>query len=186
MAHGLLDGSDPLHLYRHDAESLFYIMLILATHYEIRAPKRGRGGGVRALKGALHFQMWFDTPDYDTLGEKKSDFFTKLKDFEVSPSFQDLYGWLLNLQASFANGFIAKAQHDSQQKMRRKLLMETSEQTGVQPAAFDDETLEGNFTYSTLIQPARNLKGALKGLVIRYDPPSPQPAPLTGAAQAST
>ena len=32
MAHGLLDGSDPIHLYRHDLESLFYTTLILAIN----------------------------------------------------------------------------------------------------------------------------------------------------------
>jgi serine/threonine protein kinase len=31
---GCSNGTDALHLYRHDVESLFYIMLILATHYE--------------------------------------------------------------------------------------------------------------------------------------------------------
>ena len=42
ITHGLLDGSDGLHLYRHDLESLFYIMLILATHYKVRAPGEGK------------------------------------------------------------------------------------------------------------------------------------------------
>jgi len=51
MAHGLLKGTDKLHLYRHDVESIFHIMLILATQYEIQAPKEGKGGGVRARQG---------------------------------------------------------------------------------------------------------------------------------------
>jgi hypothetical protein len=36
------------------------------------------------------------------------------------------------------------------------------------PAPFDDETLGGHVHYSALIDPTRNLKGKLKGLVIRY------------------
>ena len=34
---------------------------------------------------------------------------------------------------------------------------------------FDDETLGGHVSYSALIDPARNLQGRLKGLVIRYE-----------------
>ena len=177
MAHGLLDGSDPLHLYRHDAESLFYIMLILATHYEIRAPKRGRGGGVRARKGPLHFQMWFDAPDYDTLGEKKSDFFTKSKRFKVSPSFEGIHDWLLKLRKSFSRGFRAKHQLLDGDDTEESCAEGT-------PAPFDDETLGGYVTYSAFVQPARHLKGTLEGLVIRYDPPSHRPASSIGATRA--
>ena len=56
MADRLLDGTDTLHLYRHDVESLFYIMVILATHYEIQAPKKGEEGGVRMRLGKLPFE----------------------------------------------------------------------------------------------------------------------------------
>ena len=51
MAHDLLDGSDALHLYRHDLESLFYVMLILATHYEIQHPTEEGEGGLRMRQG---------------------------------------------------------------------------------------------------------------------------------------
>ena len=86
MANGLLDGTDALHLYRHDVESLFYVMLILATHYEIQAPEEGADGGVRVREGKLRFEDWFDAPNYNTLGGIKSDFFTKLRTFEISLS----------------------------------------------------------------------------------------------------
>ena len=46
MAHGSLGGVDPIHLYRHDLESLFYIMLILATHYKIVTLGRKKNGGL--------------------------------------------------------------------------------------------------------------------------------------------
>jgi len=174
MAHGLLDGSDNLHLYRHDAESIFYIMLILATHYEIQAPTKGKGGGARVRKGNLSFQDWFDAPNYNMLGGIKSDFFTKRKVFEVSPSFKDFRCWLLQLQKSFGLGSGAK----QQQKY-----MEPEESFGedtfgenTPPATFDEETLGGHVTYNALISPARRLTGELKGLVIRYPPPPPPPA----------
>ena len=40
MAYGLLDGSDDRHLYRHDLESLFYIVLIVVT---LRDPTSNEG-----------------------------------------------------------------------------------------------------------------------------------------------
>ena len=51
MAHGLLSGEDPLHLYRHDVESIFHVMLILVTHYEIQALEGGESGGLRMREG---------------------------------------------------------------------------------------------------------------------------------------
>jgi len=165
MAHGLLDGTDKVHLYRHDVESLFYIMLILATHYEIQAPKKGKGGGIRMRKGKLRFQDWFDAPNYDMLGGIKSHFFTRFATFEVSPSFKDLRHWLLKLQKSFGRGSTVK-QH---QKYFGHETEESCDEDA--PAPFDEETLGGHVTYSALINPARHLKGELEGLIVRYDPP---------------
>ena len=188
MAHGLLDGSDLLHLYRHDVESLFYIMLVLATHYEIQAPKKGNGGGLRTRKGLreLPYQTWFDQPFYEGLADYKKAFFSEFKRLNLSPTFEDFRGWLLHLQASFSCGFQAKTRHNLQKKMLQRLLMGRSGQAEdeVKPAAIDDETLEGHLTYSTLIWPARHLTGALKGLVIRYDPPSSPSPSSTGTVHA--
>jgi hypothetical protein len=186
MAVGLLDGTDPLHLYRHDMESLFYIMLILAAHYEIQAPKKGEAGGLRVRNGLqeLPYQTWFDQPFYKGLAAYKQTFLLNFEHLNLSPTFEDFRGWLPHLQASFTSGFQAKSRHDFQQKMRQQMLVGTSEKAGdkAEPVAFDDETLDGHVTYSALIRPARHLTGALEGLVIRYDPPSPLPPPSTGAA----
>jgi len=174
MAHGLLDGTDKLHLYRHDVESIFYIMLILATHYEIQASKKGKGGGVRMRKGRLRFQDWFDAPNYNMLGEIKSDFFARVKSLEVSPSFKDFHGWLLMLYASLVCGFEAKRQHGIRQMMQQPMLQGMRQAGGeVTPPEFDEGTLGGHVAYSALIDPARHLTGKLEGLVIRYDPPPP-------------
>ena len=176
MAHGLLDGTDTLHLYRHDVESIFYIMLILATHYEIQAPKKGKGGGLRMRKGQVPFQGWFDAPDYGTLSEKKLAFFARVNSFEVSPSFKDFHDWLLIIYASFVCGFGAKRQHDVWRMMRQPLL-QGLKQAGGEPTSpeFDEGTLGGHVTYSVLINPARHLTGKLSGLAVRYDPPPPPP-----------
>jgi len=180
MAHGLLDGTDALHLYRHDVESIFYIMLILATHYEIQAPKKGEDGGVRMRQGLkeLPYQSWFDEPWYKGLANYKIVFFSKLVYPNLSPSFEDLRSWLLNLQESLACGFQAKGQHDLQQRMRRRRLLLEPDQAGdeVKPVAFDDETLGGYVTYSALVRSALHLTGTFKELVIRYPPASTRTA----------
>ena len=164
MAQGLLDGTDSVHLYRHDVESLFYIMLILATHYEIQAPEGTEYGGVRVRDGDLQFQLWFGMLDYRTLGEKKSDFFTKLKEFEVSPSFKGFDGWLQKLQRVIGLGFKAKSDY--------RFLEVGGSCDEDAPPPLDEETLGGHITYSALIRPVRALTGELEGLAIRYDPAS--------------
>ena len=178
MAVGMLNGMDALHLYRHDLESLFYIMVILATHYEIEGPKKGRGGGVRMRGGELPFEEWFDEPSYKKLASFKRTFLSECKNLDLSPTLEDFRDWLLDLRASLASGFQAKDRHNYQQEKKQRLLMKKSKQAGdkakpAKPATFDDETLGGHIKYSDLIRPARHLTGALKGLVVRYDPPSP-------------
>ena len=183
MANGLLDGSDALHLYRHDIESLFYVMLILATHYEIHAPEEGESGGVRVREGTLRFEDWFDAPNYNTLGGIKSDFFTKSTTFEVSPSFKDFCGWLLKLQWAFSDGFLARSYYN-----RRKRFLPGQGQTKGsdnhdETAPFDDETLGGHVTYSAIVQSASCLAGELEELVIRYHSSEGPALTSTGATQ---
>jgi hypothetical protein len=115
MASGLLDGTDPLHLYRHDAESLFYIMVILATHYEIRAPKKGEAGGVRMRRGELPFERWFDQPSYEDLASFKQTFILNLEYLDLSPTFEDFRGWLLKLRKSFNRGLLCAKKHKSEE-----------------------------------------------------------------------
>ena len=167
MANGLLDGTDVVHLYRHDVESLFYIMLILVTHYEIQAPAK-EGGGLRVREGILRFQPWFELLDYDTLGEKKMGFFLSLKPFELSPSFKNFRSWLSGLRKVFNHGFMAKNRNRSSQVFGEQA--EESSDEDMTP--YDDETLGGHLTYSVFIRSARNLTGRLGELAIRYEPPS--------------
>ena len=143
MAFGLLDGSDALHLYRHDAESLFYIMVILATHCEIRSHRKGETGGVRMRQGEPPSKLWFGEPSYEKLAFFKKGFLSNSRYLDLSPTFEDLRVWLLHLKASFTSGFQIKERQDFQQEVRQHLLAEISEQARgeVKPAAFDDETL---------------------------------------------
>ena len=165
MAYGLLRGSDALHLYRHDLESLFYIMLILATHYEIQLPTEEEEGGLRMRQGLeeLPYEMWFDQPSYRTLASLKYDFLSDSERLDLSPDFEDFRNWLGRLRRSFRKGFRAKQIHE-------ELMTQSDESEDEAASEFDDGTLGGRVDYSTLINPVRKLKGKLEGLVIRYEP----------------
>jgi len=166
MAYGLLDGSEPLHLYRHDLESLFYIMLILATHYEIKTPEEGDKGGIRLRDGELPYRRWFNQPLYADLASFKRDSFSNSQDLDLSPAFEDFRDWLWDLRLSFRHGIRAKENYEESIAERRRKGGRSKKKAAPK---FDDETLGGYFDYSALIDPVRRLKGELKGLIIRFD-----------------
>jgi len=169
MAYELLDGSDDLHLYRHDLESLFYVMLILATHYEIQHPTTREEGGLRMRQGLeeLPYEMWFGQPTYKALAHYKRGFFSNLQDLDLSPAFKDLHDWLWDLRLSFRQGIRVRDIHEESAALRRH-------QGGVSKKEavpeFDYETLGGHVDYSAFIDPVRKLQGTLQGLIVRYDP----------------
>jgi hypothetical protein len=173
MAFGLLDGTDDLHLYRHDVESLFYIILILAAHNDIQAPgEEGKKGGVHMRQGKLPYRKWFDQPLYEDLAAFKSNFFS-VDTLDLSPSFEGFRVWLKHLRRSFYRGFRARSDHAC---LSEEELEESG--AGANPATvpYDDETLGGFVDYRRLVEPTRYLTGELQGLIIRYDPSSSPPS----------
>jgi len=170
MADELLRGSDVLHLYRHDLESLFYVMLILATHYEIQHPTTKEEGGLRTRQGLdeLPYKLWFGEPTYKALASYKRDFFSDREPLDLSPDFEDFREWLEEVRLSFRLGIHAKESYEDALMALQSRRRGGSE--GGVTRKFDYETLDGYAEYSTLIDPVRDLKGELEGLVIRYDP----------------
>jgi len=169
MAYELLEESNALHLYRHDLESLFYIMVILATHYEIRVPTEEEEGGLCMRQGLkeLPYQMWFDQPSYETLASLKRAFLSDVEKLNLSPVFEDFRVWLKRLYLSFARGVLARWAHELSIFERRH--QGDGSENG-DALEFDYEALGGHVDYSALINPVRRLKGKLEGLIIRYDP----------------
>ena len=168
MAHGLLLGWDALHLYRHDLESLFYIILILATHYEIQPPEEGKKGGIRTRDGDPPYRKWFNEPIYENLGSFKAYFFANLRHPNLSPAFEVFRDWLSDIRLSFRRGLRSKGIYEDELMVLRWHRDGGSE--GEVTPEFDDETLGGHVHYSALIDPVRKLGGELKGLIIHYDP----------------
>ena len=170
MAYELLDGSEGLHLYRHDLESLFYIMLILVTHYEIQPSTEKEEGGLRVRQGSgeLPYKLWFGEPTYKALAHYKHGLFSVREPLDLSPDFEDFREWLEELRLSFRLGIHAKENYEDALMALQSRRRGGSE--GGVTRKFDYETLDGHAEYSTLIDPVHDLKGELEGLVIRYDP----------------
>ncbi|KAF9644498.1 hypothetical protein BDM02DRAFT_3272377 [Thelephora ganbajun] len=177
MAQELLKGTSTTHLYRHDVESLFYIMLLMCGRHMIGPTKGGPDTEAKfrivMREGNLPYQKWFSVRDYDTLGSIKGAFFADKRAIELSPAFEDFRAWLRDLRYCFFEGFKCKLSDPSNQEEtpRWKVKQAGGSASGVKPAPipFDDETLGGYVDYSAIIEPTRYLKGELEGLMIRYD-----------------
>ena len=182
MARELLKGTSATHLYRHDLESLFYIMLLTATRHTIDPTK----GGVVMREGIHPYQEWFDAQDYDAFGSFKGDSLSVQRPINLSPAFEDFRPWLRDVRSDFSKGFTYKESHMADEPLwRREQDGEPAGGVIPTPVPFDDETLGGRASYSTIIEPTRYLKGELEGLVVRYKPTaSPLLAAPTGAVSA--
>ena len=174
MAHELLKGTSDVHLYRHDVESLFYVMLMTCARHTIGCPEKGKEPRILMRAGQLPYQKWFNQHDYDTLGNNKYAFLSCMEAIELSRTFEGFRPWLQALQYRFAVGFEAKYAYARQKQWGGGSVDEL--------VAFDQETLGGRLDYSSLIEPARSLEGELEGLIVRYDPKPSQPSTPTGEA----
>ena len=176
MAQELLRGTSPLHLYRHDVESLFYVMLLVSARHSIGVPEGQKRERV-VMRGStrLPYDRWFNQRDYDTLGSLKYTFLLDMHHIELSPDFEDFRPWLEDIQNCFSDGFALQPKNRAPQGWRK-----------AKPAAvqFDDETLGGCLDYAAVLEAVPHLKGALEGLIIRYpkNPSAPTPSTSDGAA----
>jgi len=160
MAHELLIGTSTPHMYRHDLESLFYIMLLMASRHTIETPKgEGKPRVVMQRSGGLPFRYWFDELSYNVLGSLKATFLLRMEPIELSPVFEDFLPWLEDLQQCFSTGFKLQPSCSNPVQLNWR--------PARQPANFDEETLGGHITYATILTAVPHLTGELKGLVIR-------------------
>ncbi|KAE9392629.1 hypothetical protein BT96DRAFT_924608 [Gymnopus androsaceus JB14] len=131
----------PLH-YRHDLESLFYVILLLVYHYD--------RFGVKAEK--LEFGKWFTEGD-EYLYDKKYVFLHQYSWIATPrPFFAAFRYWLQTIQDSLMAGFLAEG-----------LALRKARAGG--QISFDLETLGDNFSYKTMSTVMRNFDG--KALVTR-------------------
>jgi len=163
MAQELLKGAKTTHLYRHDIESLFYIMLLICSRHTLGHVKDGASKVAKRQvvmrEGKLPYAEWFDARNYASLGRDKMLFFLVMEDIKLSPSFECFHGWLHDLQHCFSDGFERKDSHVKEKRAG-------SSTGGLAP--LNDETLGGHIDYSSFIEPVHLLTGELEGLIIRY------------------
>ena len=167
MAHELLKGTSSLHLYRHDLESLFCIMLLTAARHTIETPEGEDKPRVTLQRsGDLPYEKWFNEPHYEVLGLRKGALFLDMEPIALSPVFEDFLPWLRGLQHCFSTGLKQKPSNVGGGQVPPGWAVALTG-SGVQPAQFDDETLGGCIKYDTFIAPVRHLTGDLRGLIIR-------------------
>jgi hypothetical protein len=127
MAIDLLRPDPPAHLYRHDLESFFYILVWAAINYDLSS-------GERTVHNEL--KKWDDTLDQSRVHKK--DFLTDAYDFDrvvshVREEFQDLLlQWIKPLWSLFAG---ARA----------------SAYSGPDPATYDYATYDRRVTFHTFM-----------------------------------
>ena len=192
IAGDLLDGTSTTHLYRHDVESLFYVMLAMCGRYTISCTGDGTGKEadrrVVMREGNLPYERWFNAPSFSTLDCHKGSFFFARRPLALSPTFEGFRPWLWSIRWALTKGFLRRTQHIIDQldlshwrEEQAEGLADGPEPT---PAPFDEETLGGHVDYSAIIKPTRRLKGELEGLTIRYDLTELSPSAVTGAVKA--
>ena len=172
MAQELLKGKSSLHLYRHDLESLFYIMLLTAARHMIGTPEgEDKPRVILRESWNLPFKNWFNETCYHTLGSLKGAFFSDMQPITLSRDFEDFFPWLKDLQQSFSSGFSLGLFSSN---MRMDPILRAAFNSTV--AEFNDGTLGGRVTYATIMARVPHLTGELQGLVIRD--PEYQPVPV--------
>ncbi|KAJ3862980.1 protein kinase [Lentinula novae-zelandiae] len=139
------------HLYRHDLESLFYIMLCLACRYE--AP------GVPAPEPRPYSQ-WFSGTDREIFNDKNTFFtspFVLSEDLPIQPYFADFEPWLKHIYYLISEGYHARP--------RRPIVpmddannLDSTEDIPPQ-TSFNWQTLAGQVTYPRLSRLMSSFRG---------------------------
>ncbi|KAF9013631.1 hypothetical protein BDZ89DRAFT_1118785, partial [Hymenopellis radicata] len=108
----------PGHIYRHDLESIFYVMVIFFSRYEFNSATQSTSGLEERIKKRSHPPLsdWLDpTLSWDRLASAKWDFMMHAVRFDspfhtnhiMSSSFGGFKGWIRALKHSLTQGFMA-------------------------------------------------------------------------------
>ncbi|KAK0213605.1 hypothetical protein IW262DRAFT_1485690 [Armillaria fumosa] len=157
MAYELLidkKGQPPKHLYRHDVESIFYVILLFCCRYEVLdTPTSSEPAPLACEKVSSPFDDWY-TLGRTTLKDKKISFI--MSDIPtVNSGFAAFQPWIGDLQQQFADGHYALTAHSHHQAR------------GKATGAFDEETLQNQVSYSIVLDICSEFAGS--PLVVRND-----------------
>lgn len=178
MAHELLNPKgDVKHLYRHDLESLFCVMLVLVSRHRLPIgpllpPATPPQPPPRCILDLPHsvapFNAWFDgNASWNTLYVIKSNLFNITQDVDEAPynqvheTFKGFVVWIKRLLHLFKKGFSARDDfRESLDDFGTEAvplpatgLIEPRATPMLQaPPTFDNETLDGYVTYDSFLK----------------------------------
>ncbi len=150
------------HLYRHDLESLFYVLLMLVCRHDFTREKKR----ALVLREKPPFNDWFDyAQSWSALKRTKVDFFQDTnEDFikaQIAPGFKQFEVWVISIWKKLGAGFVARQQVKLQPTLGRgtddRLLKAIKAGRIKEPVmkaklTIDDETLGGNIDYWSFCQ----------------------------------
>ncbi|KAK0478859.1 hypothetical protein IW261DRAFT_1337109 [Armillaria novae-zelandiae] len=142
------NGQPPKHLYRHDVESVFYVILLLCCRYKVLvAPTSSEPAPLVCEKAeSSPFDEWY-TLSRATLKSKKVAYI--VGDIPtVNSGFAGFQPWIADLHIQFALGQYARTAHSHRQTRGKA--------TGV----FDAETLQNHVSYSIVLDICSEFAGS--------------------------
>ncbi len=153
MAHELLGQSDVGHLYRHDVEAFYYVLLTLCCCYEIVQSAEGQAMKELGLKQNMPFQQWFDrTISWQALSDSKHSFLHNYKAIPTSASFSSFLPWLSDIRYLFGEGMHALADSKSHLSRTRLKLHLKLPRTTEPSVPLDNETLGGHIIPTDILE----------------------------------
>ncbi|KAK0211857.1 hypothetical protein IW262DRAFT_1485875 [Armillaria fumosa] len=161
MAHELLRQSDVSHLYRHDVEAFYYVLLMLCCRYKIFQSAEGKVmKQLSKNEKDLPFEKWYDrTMSRETLAHAKLSFFAGREPISPSRSFSDFLPWINTIRFLFRKRLSALA--DSETDLSQICLPSRLKLLGtMQPSVpFDNETLGGYIISTEILEIISRLDG---------------------------
>ncbi|KAK0201059.1 hypothetical protein DFS33DRAFT_1101359 [Desarmillaria ectypa] len=157
MAYELLindeNGNPPKHIYRHDVESVFYVIFLLCCCYQLVTTSNSHEPAILArTKVPSQFDHWHKLGRAD-LKVQKGDFFLKDARPMVNSGFTDFQPWVRGLYQQFRKGINSQERYDLFKD-------ETTE-------PFDNDTMQGWVSYSAIVNICSKFAGSF--LVVHND-----------------
>ncbi|KAF8899705.1 hypothetical protein CPB85DRAFT_1327190 [Mucidula mucida] len=151
MAHELhaldANGNPPVHLYRHDLESIFYLIVLLTCAYALKKVPSKDGSYLHANKSSL-YHSWFSMTDNQLYKEKHAIISTYNARAIPVPdnSFKDFAAWNKGLYKTFEKGIANRGQWAREAPDEED--MDVDENARV---SFDEETMNDAVTYDAIL-----------------------------------
>ncbi|KAJ3922138.1 kinase-like domain-containing protein [Lentinula edodes] len=123
------------HRYRHDMEALFYVILLLATLFSNPSEKDDEHS-----KKRQPYTKWYTEGDEFLRVKKISIIFVASWQPTLTHFFRPFHGWLKRLHDTMNDGFHALHAHIVRQRDAPRQILQ-----------FDDDTLNGHFSYDRLV-----------------------------------